>query len=72
MKIGIEIINLLTIVFCLNFKKSAVISLAVLKAVSPEVIGAAITPNIANNPPNFPNQVTEISFTRGAALLLPR
>ena len=49
--------------FCLNFKESAIISLAERKEVSPEVIGAATTPNIARIPPTIPSQRLLIIFT---------
>ena len=41
---------------CLNFRKSATISLALRKAVSPDVMGAATTPSNAIIPPTFPRR----------------
>ena len=38
------------------FIASAIVSLADLNAVSPDVIGQAMTPNIANTPPTGPNR----------------
>ena len=46
---------------CSTWKKSATMSRAERSAVSPLVIGAATIPNIANMPPNVPNQSFEIS-----------
>ena len=47
---GIQIIRRLTTVFCSICRKSATIRRAERKAVSPEVIGAAITPRNATQP----------------------
>ena len=55
---------------CFKRKESAIISLALLRAVSPEVIGAATTPISARIPPTLPNSELHISLTMGAALLL--
>lgn len=41
------------------------------KAVSPEVIGAAITPSTASRPPSVPSQSRVIELTMIAALSLP-
>ena len=51
--------------------KSATISRADRKAVSPEVIGAAITPSTASRPPSVPSQSRVIELTMIAALSLP-
>ena len=64
---GIATINLLTIGPCLYLIVSAIVSLALLNAVSPEVIGQATTPNSAKAPPTFPYTVLEILFTTTAA-----
>ena len=48
--------------------RSETINLAERKAVSPDVIGAATTPKIANMPPNVPSQLLHIAFTTTAAL----
>ena len=45
------------------FKASAIVSLALLNAVSPEVIGQATTPRIAKAPPTFPSIELEIVLT---------
>ena len=45
------------------FNSSEIISLRDLKAVSPEVIGSAITPRTASNPPMSPIKYFEISPT---------
>lgn len=42
--------------FCSIPRKSATISRAERKAVSPLVMGAAITPSTANTPPTAPSQ----------------
>ncbi|MPM88094.1 hypothetical protein SDC9_135195 [bioreactor metagenome] len=49
--------------FCSIPKKSATISRAERKAVSPDVIGAAITPKTANNPPIVPSQFFVMAST---------
>ena len=58
-----EIIKRFEIGFWSNFRKSAAISRADRKAVSPEVRGAAITPSKANTPPTGPSHVLEIWST---------
>ena len=65
---GIQIIRRLTTVFCSICRKSATIRRAERKAVSPEVIGAAITPSIANTPPTAPSHSFVILSTTTAAL----
>ena len=60
---GAVIISLFLIGPCLNFKKSAIVSLALLKAVSPEVTGQATTPRIARAQPILPSSVLEIMLT---------
>ncbi len=57
---GILIINLFLIGPCLNLNASAIVNLALLNAVSPEVIGQATTPSIAKTPPTFPSKLIEI------------
>ena len=64
---GIAIAKRLMILSCLYPNASAITSLALLNAVSPEVIGAATTPRTASIPPNAPSHVVEISFTTTAA-----
>ena len=64
---GIATTNLFTIGPCLYFKESAIVSLALLNAVSPEVIGHATTPSNANAPPTFPKIPTDILLTTTAA-----
>ncbi len=59
-------------VFCSIPMKSAAIRRAERRAVSPDVMGAAITPSMARIPPNAPSHPLEISFTRMAGLPLPR
>ena len=49
--------------------KSAMMSLELLNAVSPDVIGAATTPRSARMAPNFPRVVLVISFTAHDASL---
>src|SRR5574344_2883953 len=51
--------------------KSAAMSRALLKAVSPLVIGAATTPSNANTAPTLPNQEEQIVFTKMAGEGLP-
>ena len=46
--------------------ESAITSLALLNAVSPEVIGHATTPNMANIAPILPINVFDIVFTTPA------
>lgn len=53
---------------CLNFNISATISLALLKAVSPDVTGAVTTPSKASTLPTLPKSVLEIRFAAQAAL----
>ena len=60
---GMAILNLSITLSCLSLKASAIVSLALLKAVSPEDIGQATTPNIANTAPTFPITVLEIVLT---------
>ncbi|OQA49708.1 MAG: hypothetical protein BWY47_00696 [Bacteroidetes bacterium ADurb.Bin302] len=50
---------------------SEIIKRADLNAVSPEVIGAAITPNIASKPPKVPSQSFVMLFTISAAFDIP-
>lgn len=64
---GIAIAKRLMIFSCLMLNASAITSLALLNAVSPDVIGAATTPRTAKIPPNVPSKVVEISFTTTAA-----
>ena len=45
---------------CLKLIESAMVSLALLKAVSPEVIGQATTPSMARAPPTFPSNELQI------------
>jgi hypothetical protein len=66
-KRGMLISNLFRIGPCLKFRKSATISRALRKAVSPDVIGAATTPSNASPPPTLPRSELEISFTINAA-----
>ena len=54
---------------CSMRKMSATISRAERKAVSPDVIGAATTPNSARIPPAMPSVVFEMMLTAHAALL---
>ena len=54
---------------CFDFRKSATISLALLKAVSPEVIGAATTPSKAIMPPNLPRVRDLVYKISGIALV---
>ena len=63
-----QITNRLVIDFCSIFIKSAIIRRAERNAVSPDVMGAAITPSMAKNPPIPPNQPSEIYCTMIAAL----
>ena len=65
---GIATTNLFTMGPCLYFKESAIVSLALLNAVSPEVIGQATTPNSAKTPPAFPKIPTDILLTTTAAV----
>ena len=65
-----QITNRLVIDFCSIFIKSAIIRRAERNAVSPDVMGAAITPSMAKNPPITPNQPSEIFCTMIAALPL--
>lgn len=71
MKIGIEIISRLKMDFCLKSKKSAIINLAERKAVSPDVMGAAMTPKMAKIPPIVPSLAFVISLTMIEALFSP-
>ena len=64
---GIATNNLFFIECCSKLSASAIVSLALLNAVSPDVIGAATTPNTANAPPTFPNNELDITFTIAAA-----
>ena len=57
------------ILFCSIPRKSATIRRAERKAVSPEVIGAAITPKMASTPPIAPNHSFVIASTITEALL---
>ena len=68
MKIGIVRISRCLSLFCGILRKSAAINLAVLSAVSPVDIGAAMTPSIAKRPPIEPNQSFVMWFTIIAAL----
>ncbi|MPM52371.1 hypothetical protein SDC9_99130 [bioreactor metagenome] len=61
--------SLFFIGFWSYLKKSAVIKRADLNAVSPDVNGAATTPNNARNPPKLPNHDLEIRSTTTAGLL---
>ena len=70
-KRGTEINKRFVMLFCSMCRKSATIRRAERKAVSPEVIGAAITPNTANTPPTVPSQFFVIESTITAALLSP-
>ena len=70
-KRGTEIIKRFVILFCSMCRKSATIKRAERKAVSPEVIGAAMTPSTASTPPTAPNQFFVIESTITAALLSP-
>ena len=67
--IGTQISNRLTMLCCSTCRKSATIKRAERKAVSPEVIGAAMTPKTANRPPTTPNHSFVIASTMTAALL---
>ena len=67
-KIGSDINKRFFIGFWSIFKKSATIKRAERNAVSPDVIGAAITPNKAKNPPKVPNHLLDIKFTTSDAL----
>ncbi len=49
------------------WKKSAIISLALLRAVSPVVIGAATTPSMANMLPKVPSQYRDTEVTTSGA-----
>src|SRR5690554_1018395 len=66
-KRGIVMIILFLIGFWDVFSKSATVNRALLKAVSPEVIGAATTPKMAKRAPNFPSREIETLFTTHAA-----
>ena len=68
-KIGIQINKRFAILFCSKCIKSATIKRAERKAVSPLVIGAAITPNTANKPPIVPNHSLVMLSTIIEALL---
>ena len=57
------------IVFCSIPRKSATISRAERKAVSPLVMGAAITPSIASMPPIVPSQSFVMASTMTAAFV---
>ena len=52
-------------------RKSDTTNRAERNAVSPEVIGAAITPIIANTPPTVPNHERETLSTTNAAMFSP-
>ena len=68
---GIATESRLIILFCLIPIKSAAIRRALRKAVSPEVIGAAMTPRMARMPPNVPSQLCEMVLTMTAGDELP-
>lgn len=61
----------LEILRCSRCKKSATIRRAERNAVSPEVIGAAITPKTANTPPTVPSHSFVMLSTTTAALFSP-
>ena len=65
---GIAIINLEDNFSCFILNESAIVSLALLNAVSPEVIGQATTPNTARAAPTCQRRVTDISFTPTAGV----
>ena len=65
---GIANLNLLNNPSCFILKASAIVSLALLNAVSPEVIGQATTPNTARAAPTCPSSVTDIWFTPTAGV----
>jgi len=66
---GAESIMRLDYLFCLYFRKSATINLAERNAVSPDVMGAATTPIIANTPPNLPSHVYEILLYNNSSII---
>ena len=68
---GKAIIKRLLIARCSIFKKSATINLAERNAVSPDVIGAAITPMMANIPPTVPNHERLTLSITNAAIFSP-
>ena len=57
---GIAIINLEDNFSCFILNESAIVSLALLNAVSPDVIGQATTPIIASTDPTRPSKVIDI------------
>ena len=63
---GIANINLFFNPSCFILKASAIVSLALLKAVSPEVIGQATTPRTARTAPAGPNNAFDIILTISA------
>ena len=65
---GIAIINLEDNFSCFILNESAIVSIALLNAVSPEVIGQATTPNTARAAPTCPSSVTDIWFTPTAGV----
>ena len=67
--IGTHIYKRLRMDFCSIPRKSATISRAERKAVSPLVMGAAITPSTANTPPTAPSQFFVMASTMTAALV---
>ena len=63
---GIAIINLEDNFSCFILNESAIVSLALLNAVSPEVIGQATTPRTARTAPAGPNYAFDIILTISA------
>ena len=65
---GIANINLLFNPSCFILKASAIVSLALLKAVSPEVIGQATTPRTARTAPTGPSNALDTTLTISAGV----